>query len=242
MAKKPAGLIYGVGDKPPLTATILLGLQHVFVMTSGWVIVVVIVATIGGSQEEVANVLRMSMIASGIATILQSLPNSPVGSGYFCPISGGPAYITASILAGKVGGLRSVFSITVISGLFEGLLARVVPRLRPLFPPQVTGLVVTMVGIGLVALGCPRLFGFQEGSAGPQGTATMVGAATLAVMIGPTVWGKGQLKLYPVLVGLTVGYLLAHFFGAFQTERLQQMLAAPMVSLPRKAQTGWSFD
>jgi hypothetical protein len=30
---------------------------------------VVIVTTIGGTQEEVANVLRMSMIASGIATI-----------------------------------------------------------------------------------------------------------------------------------------------------------------------------
>jgi xanthine permease XanP len=242
MAKKPAGLIYGVDDKPPLIATVLLGIQHVFVMTAGWVIVVVIVTTIGGTQEEVANVLRMSMIASGIATILQSLPNSPIGSGYFCPISGGPAYISASILAGKVGGLRSVFVMTVISGLFEGLLARVVPRLRPLFPPEVTGLVVTMVGIELVALGCPRFLGFQEGSAGPQGTATTVGAATLAAMIGPTVWGKGKLKLYPVLIGLAVGYLLAHFFGVFQTERLQQMLAAPMISLPRKVHTGWSFD
>ena len=29
MAKKPAGLIYGVDDKPPLTASALLGLQHV---------------------------------------------------------------------------------------------------------------------------------------------------------------------------------------------------------------------
>src|SRR5262249_4825222 len=77
MAKKPAGLIYGVDDKPPLITTVLLGIQHVFVMTAGWIIVVVIVTTIGGTQEEVANVLRMSMIASGIATILQSLPNGP---------------------------------------------------------------------------------------------------------------------------------------------------------------------
>jgi xanthine permease XanP len=242
MPKKPAGLIYGVDDKPPLTASALLGLQHVFVMTAGWVMVVVIVTSIGGTQEEVANVLRMSMIASGIATILQSLPNSPVGSGFFCPISGGPAYISASILAGKVGGLRSVFAMTVISGLFEGLLARVVTRLRPLFPPEVTGLVVTMVGIELVALGCPRFLGFQDGGAGPQGAATAVATVTLAAMIGPTVWGKGKLKLYPVLIGLVVGYLFAHFFGVFQTERLQAMLAAPMISLPRKVHTGWSFD
>ena len=242
MAKKPAGLIYGVDDKPPLIATVLLGIQHVFVMTAGWVMVVVIVTTIGGTQEEVANVVRMSMIASGIATILQSLANSPVGSGYFCPISGGPAYISASILAGKGGGLRLVFFMTVISGLFEALLARVVPRLRPLFPPEVTGLVVTMVGIELVALGCPRFLGFQDGGAGPQGTATTVATATLAAMIGPTVWGKGKVKLYPVLIGLLVGYLLAYFFGVFQTERLQEMLAAPIISLPRKVHTGWSFD
>jgi xanthine permease XanP len=242
MAKKPAGLIYGVDDKPPLTASVLLGLQHVFVMTSGWVLVVVIVTTIGGTQEEVANVLRMSMIASGVATILQSLPNSPVGSGYFCPISSGPAYISASILAGKAGGLRSVFAMTMISGVFEALLARVVTRLRPLFPPEVTGLVVTMVGVELVALGCPRFLGFQEGGAGLQGSATTVAIATLAAMIGPTVWGKGKLKLYPVLVGLVVGYLFAYFFDVFHTERLQEMFAAPMISQPRKVQTGWSFD
>jgi xanthine permease XanP len=242
MAKKAAGLIYGVDDKPPLTASALLGLQHVFVMTSGWVLVVVIVTTIGGTPEEVANVLRMSMIASGIATILQSLPNSPVGSGYFCPISSGPAYVSASILAGKVGGLRLIFAMTVLSGLFEGLLARVVPRLRPLFPPEVTGLVVTMVGVQLVAVSCPRFLGFQGGGAGAQASATTVAIVTLAAMIGPTVWGKGKLKLYPVLLGLVAGYLFAYFFGVFQTERLREMLAAPMISLPRKVYTGWSFD
>jgi xanthine permease XanP len=240
MAKKPAGLIYGVGDKPPLTAVALLGLQHVSVLSVGWIFVVVIVTGIGGTQEEVANVLRMSTIASGIATILQSLPNSPVGSGYFCPISSGPAYISASILAGKVGGLRMVFAMTVLCGLFDGLLARVVTRLRPLFPPEVTGLVVTMVGVQLVALGCPRFLGFQHPS--PQGIVTAVATVTLAAMIGPTVWGKGKLKLYPVLVGLAVGYLLAYFWGVLHNEHLQEMLAAPMISLPRKVHTGWSFD
>jgi len=242
MAKKPACLIYGVDDKPPLTASVLLGIQHVFVMTSGWVLLVVVVITIGGTQEEVANMLRMSMIASGIATMLQSLANGLIGSGYFCPISSGPAYVSASILAGKAGGLRSVFAMTMISGLFEALLARIVPRLRPLFPPEVTGLVVTMVGVELVALGCPRFLGFQDAEAGLQGTAATVAIVTLAAMIGPTVWGKGKFRLYPILIGLAMGYLFAYLFGIFHTERLQEMLAAPMISLPRKVQTGWSFD
>jgi xanthine permease XanP len=192
MAKKAANLIYGLDDKPPLTVAALLGLQHVFVLTSGWVLVVVIVTTVGGTQEQVAYVLRMSMIASGVATILQSLPNSPVGSGYFCPIGSGPAYVSASILAGRIGGLSAVFTMTTLAGIFEGLLARIVPRLRPLFPPEVTGLVVTMVGVELVAVACPRFLGFQDGGTGPQGIVTAVATATLAAMIGPTVWSKGS--------------------------------------------------
>jgi NCS2 family nucleobase:cation symporter-2 len=242
MAKKPANLVYGVDDRPPMIASALLGLQHVFVMTAGWVVVVVIITTIGGTQQEITNVLRMSMIASGIATILQSLPNSQMGSGYLCPISGGPAYVSASILAGRMGGLGALFAMTVVAGLFEGLLARIVPRLRALFPPEVTGLVVTMVGIGLVELGCPRFLGSQQGATGAQGIAVAVGTVTLAAMIGPTVWGKGKLKLYPVLVGLIVGYLLAYFLGVLPAERWQEMLEAPMISLPQRAHSGWSFD
>jgi NCS2 family nucleobase:cation symporter-2 len=99
-----------------------------------------------------------------------------------------------------------------------------------------------MVGVQLVAVSCPRFLGFQGGGAGAQASATTVAIVTLAAMIGPTVWGKGKLKLYPVLLGLVAGYLFAYFFGVFQTERLREMLAAPMISLPRKVYTGWSFD
>ena len=68
MAKKPANLIYGVDDNPPLMTATLLGIQDVFVMTAGSVMVTVITTTIGADQEQITNVLRMSMIASGIAT------------------------------------------------------------------------------------------------------------------------------------------------------------------------------
>jgi NCS2 family nucleobase:cation symporter-2 len=241
MAKKAANLVYGVDDTPPLTVAALLGLQHVVVLTSGWVLVVVIVTTIGGTPEEVTNVLRMSMIASGIATIVQSLHQSPVGSGFLCPIGSGPAYVSASILAGRTGGLSAIFAMTALSGFFEGLLGRIVPRLRALFPPEVTGLVVTMVGMELVALACPRFLGFQEGGTSLTASVAAVATVTLAAMIGPTVWGKGKLKLYPVLVGLFVGYVLAYFAGALHTDRLQDMFDASMFSLPRKVQGGWSL-
>jgi NCS2 family nucleobase:cation symporter-2 len=99
-----------------------------------------------------------------------------------------------------------------------------------------------MVGMQLVALGCPRFLGFQRGDSGPQGFVTAVATVTLAAMIVPTVWGRGKLKLYPVLVGLILGYLLAYFLGVFQTDRLREMLAAPTISVPQWVHTGWAFD
>jgi NCS2 family nucleobase:cation symporter-2 len=141
-----------------------------------------------------------------------------------------------------MGGLRLVFAMTMMAGLFEAFFARAVTRLRPLFPPEVTGLVVTMVGLQLVAVGCPRFLGFQAGGAGPQGTATLVATATLAAMIGPTIWGKGKLKLYPVLLGIVAGYVLAYVLGVFHAERLRDMIAAPLFNLPRRVDIGFAFD
>jgi xanthine permease XanP len=160
MAKKPTNLIFGVEDKPPLAAKILLGLQHVSVMSVAWIFVMVIVTGIGGTREQAEHMIQMSMIVSGIATILQARTKGLVRSGYLCPSSCGPAYIAGAISAGKVGGLPLVFGMLIASGLFEALLSRVMQRLRALFPPEVTGLVVSMVGIELIALAAPRLLGF----------------------------------------------------------------------------------
>jgi xanthine permease XanP len=104
MAKRPPNLTYGVEDKPPLGTSILLGVQHVFVISVGWVFVIVIATGMGGTPAQAEQVIQFSMLASGVATILQARPNSTLGSGYLCPISCGPAYISASIFAGKAGG------------------------------------------------------------------------------------------------------------------------------------------
>jgi hypothetical protein len=108
---KPANLIYSVDEVPPLPLTIVMGLQHVFVMSVGWIFVVVVATSIG-SRVEAETMIRMSMIASGLATILQAQTRGPIGSGYLCPFSCGPAYVSASILAGQVGGLPLLWGMT----------------------------------------------------------------------------------------------------------------------------------
>lgn len=242
MAKKPANLIYSVDEKPPLSTLLLLGLQHVSVLSVGWIFVVVIVTGIGGTSEQAKSVIQISMIVSGIATILQARTKGPVGSGYLCPMSCGPAYIAASISAGKVGGLPLVFGSVIVSGVFEALLSRVMQRLRALFPPEVTGLVVSMVGIELIVLAAPRFLGFTGPGSSRHLLPIAVALLTLAVMIGPTVWSEGMLRLYPVLLGLVVGYLSAYAVGLLTWPQLNVVLAAPLINLPTRAQSGWAFS
>jgi NCS2 family nucleobase:cation symporter-2 len=242
VARKPPGLLFGVDERPPLADLLTLALQHVFVISVGWIFVVVIVKAIGGTDHEAAAMIRMSMLASGVGTILQSLARGPVGSGYLCPFSCGPAYVTASILAGREGGLPLIFGLTMTAGVFEALFSRVMRWLRPLFPPEVTGLVVMMVGVELVGLGSPRFLGVHgDGTpAEPRGFA--LAAVTLAAMVGPTVWGRGRLKLYPVLLGLGTGYLAAFSFGFLTWPQVRDAMAVPPLSLPPRAAIGWAFS
>jgi NCS2 family nucleobase:cation symporter-2 len=242
VARTPSYLIYGLDDRPPALVRLALGLQHVAVMSVGWIFVVVVVSAIGGSRTDVADVIRASMIASGVATILQARVIGAVGSGYLCPFSAGPAYIAASIQAGRAGGLPLIFGMTALMGLFEGLMSRVIGRLRVLFPPEVTGLVVAMVGIELVGLATPRITGFRAGEAGSNLPALATGLATLAAMVGPTIWGTSRLRLYPVLIGLAVGYATAAAFGLLTWDALRPALGAPLVGMPRLAAPAWSFD
>ena len=73
MAKRPANLTYGVDERPPWPTLFLLGLQHIFLMSSSLVLPVVLVKEIGGSFEEVCAVVALTMIACGLGTILQAV-------------------------------------------------------------------------------------------------------------------------------------------------------------------------
>ncbi|MDD2637914.1 MAG: solute carrier family 23 protein [Methanothrix sp.] len=130
MAKRPLNLTYVVDDEPPLAATLLLGFQHVFLITISLIFPVVIVRSIGGTPEEAEFMVSMSMLAAGMGTVLHALNRRGVGSGYLCPSLCGPSFLSASLLAANVGGLHLLFGMTSVAGLFEVLLSRWIHRLR----------------------------------------------------------------------------------------------------------------
>ena len=81
--KRPSSLLYDVDETPPLLVRLGVSFQHVFLLSVGWLYVVVIVNSIGGTEAQAESIIRISMIAGGLATILQSTRGA-LGSGYFC--------------------------------------------------------------------------------------------------------------------------------------------------------------
>ena len=242
MSKRPPNLLYGVDDTPPLLTLLLLGVQHVFIITISLIFPVLIIRAIGGSAAQAGFMVSMAMLAAGVGTILQALNRKGIGSGYLCPALCGPSFLSASLLAAKTGGLSLLFGMTTVAGMFEVLLSRVLHRLRVLFPPEVTGTVVTMVGITVIPVAISNFMGLDATDTVTERSELIVAVVTLGAMVCTNVWCKGKLKLYPILVGMILGYTLSYLLGILGVADLRQFSQAPLLAVPDLDYFGWSFD
>jgi xanthine/uracil permease len=96
LRKKPTSLLFDVDENPPLAVRLGAAIQHVFLISVGWLYIVVIVNAVGGTAAQAEDLIRMSMIAAGVATILQATQGI-MGSGYLCPLSSSLTYLQPSI-------------------------------------------------------------------------------------------------------------------------------------------------
>jgi NCS2 family nucleobase:cation symporter-2 len=98
-----------------------------------------------------------------------------------------------------------------------------------------------MVGIELVGMGCPRFLGYADGQV--EKRAIVIACLTLAAMIGPTVWSKGRLRLYPIVLGLATGYTASIMLGVLSFNQTRVAFADPWLSLPTRVPgEGFAFS
>lgn len=243
-AKRPSDLIYGLDDRPAWPETFVLAFQHFIILTPRLIYPAIIVRGFNGSPALVASMVAMTMIAQGLGALMQVNRRGPLGSGFLDPPGCGAAYIYPSIQAGILGGPALVFGMTALAGLFECLFSRVFYRLRALFPPHVLGVVVTLVGLSLVKTAVTN---FMGGGPAADGSVELMpnvvtGLTTLVTILSVSVWGKGKLKLYSLLVGIVVGYGMALFLGVTTWANLRHLFAGDLLALPSLQYLGWSLD
>jgi xanthine permease XanP len=239
--RKPVDLVYGVDDVPPFLITVLSALQHGAILIFTLFTAVLICAAAGAPAAAVVNVLSIVLLVAGFGTVLQAIRFGPFGSGLLQPNGTQAAYLGPAIAAARIGGMPLVFGMTIVAGLSEMLISRFWRRLRPFLPPEMSGVVVMLIGMQLAAVGLRSLL--VPASGAPPGTFDFtVAGVTLAVTIVLNVWTHGNLRLFCVLVGVCVGYACGLALGLVSAADIAAIDAMPLFAAPHFAELSWAFE
>lgn len=230
--KADTELVYGQDDIPPPSHLLLLSLQQGLLLLIGTMFPVMLVKEFGGSTELAIRMVSLTMLVSGIGTILQAVRSRWIGSGYLCPNIGGPSYLYLSLTALIQGGMPLMQGMLVFAGLVEVFLSKVVSRLRFLFPPIVVGMTVMMVGVSIIPMSISNFCGSPLVGDEVVWQDVAVGIFTLFVMLACNIWGKGSLRLYCLLIGIAAGWGLSLILSPFNPIQYTAIGEVPVFAFP----------
>lgn len=239
-ARKPGNIVYGLDEAPPLLVTAGNAIQHVALISINFVYPLLIFRLADLPVSGVANLLAVGLMVLGAGTFLQAVKLGPVGSGFLCPATFTAAYLSPSLLAVKAGGLPLLFGMTLFAGTLEALFSRLLNRMRPYFPTEISGLVILMIGISAGMAGLRLLLGVDVEPVTPAEWS--VAGITLASMAAFNVWGAGLVRMLCALEGLVVGYVAAGLAGLLGGGQFESVARVAWIALPSFHYIGWSFD
>ncbi|MCZ1263905.1 nucleobase:cation symporter-2 family protein [Paenibacillus taichungensis] len=194
--------------------TFSLGLQHVLAMYAGAVVVPIIVSkALGFTTEQLTYLIAIDLLACGVATLLQVWGNRFFGVGL--PVMLGCAFqaVSPMILIGMKSGVSAIYGAIIASGIFVVLFSGIFGKLIRLFPPVVTGSVVTIIGLTLIPVAFNDLGGGQGAEDFGSGVHLLLGFGVLVFIILMTRFTTGFVRSISVLIGLLVGTVAAGLMG-----------------------------
>ncbi|WP_028531158.1 nucleobase:cation symporter-2 family protein [Paenibacillus sp. UNC217MF] len=202
-----------VKNRNPLQ-TFSLGLQHVLAMYAGAVIVPLIVGgNLGFNQEQITYLVAIDLFMCGIATLLQVFANRWFGIGM--PVVLGCAFqaVTPMIAIGKDFGISYIYGAIIAMGIFVILFGGLFGKLIRLFPPVVTGSVVTIIGVTLIPVAFTDLGGGQGNPDFGSPTNLLLGFGVLIFIVIMNKLSAGFIRAVSILLGLVIGTTIAALMG-----------------------------
>ena len=220
------GVIYnakelGVGK------TLVLGLQHMFAMFGATVLVPILTGLS----------VSATLLFAGIATLFMHLVTGrkvPVFLGSSFAFLGGYAAVKA---AGSAIGMTDRVSLVyacvgvACAGLMYLILALVCKvwgskNVMKFFPPVVTGPIIIAIGLNLAPSAINNCT-----------TNWLVAIFAIAVVIVCNIWGKGMIKIIPILIGVVSSYVLALIVDpAVRAGVVEKVSGAAWFGLPFKGE------
>jgi xanthine/uracil permease len=216
-------------------------LQHFGLGVATLVIPRLLAQAAGLPPLEVESYCQIAMIAVGIATLLQAWGWRGIGSGYLLPACFTGIYAGPLLVIARSEGLGAVAGLTIIAGLTQVVLSRVLRHVRGFIPTDVIGVCVVMIGLAWGGLGLKLMGGLGPGQIAAR-LEWIAGAVALAAMIAFSIWGGRRTRPLAVLIGLAAGCLCAvALYAAFGGQALAMprfVLAIPHWPLVSVSFTG----
>ncbi|MFI8610186.1 nucleobase:cation symporter-2 family protein [Pseudomonas sp. NPDC077649] len=228
-APRPEDENLGIG------ANLLYGLQHVLTMYGGIVAVPLIVGQAAGlSPADIGLLIAASLFVGGAATLLQTL-----GLPFFgcqLPLVQGVSFASvATIVAivganGGEGGLPVVFGAVIGAALIGLLITPIFSKITKFFPPLVTGIVITTIGLTLMPVAARWAMGGNS-QAADFGSMANIGLAafTLATVLLLSKVGSATISRLSILLAMVIGTLVALAFGMADFSKVG---AGPVLAFP----------
>jgi NCS2 family nucleobase:cation symporter-2 len=234
----PSGTaVHPVDEVLPVGRLIPLGLQHVLVMYAGAIAVPLIVGrALKLPPEQVALLISADLFCCGIVTLIQSLGVTR-WFGIKLPVMMGVTFVAVGPMIAMAGnpalGITGIFGAVIGAGIVSIVIAPLVSRMLPFFPPVVTGTIIAVIGISLMRVAV----GWAAGGGGVQPMIvdpSAVGVVPAKMMPNPayaapdnlaialfvlvaillfTKYGKGFLSNIAVLLGIVLGSIVAWAMG-----------------------------
>lgn len=218
-------------EKLSIGANIAYGLQHVLTMYGGIVAVPLIVGQAAGlSPSDIGLLVTASLFAGGLATILQTLGLPFFGSRL--PLVQGVSFsgVATMVAISGNGGIPSILGAVIAASLIGLLITPVFSRITRFFPPLVTGIVITTIGLTLMPVAAFWAMGGNNSSPDFGSPANIqLAATTLAIVLLLSKLGSASVSRLSILLALVIGTGIAYAVGMTD---FSQVGNGPLFALP----------
>lgn len=241
MARKPSNILYGVNETPPISTMVILAIQHAALALLFVVYPLVAAAEAGLSFDQTQILITGCIIFMGLATILQCLPR--YGAGILLVQLPNTVHMPLAVQCMALGGPAMYAGMSLVAACSQLVLTRFLGVLRVLFPPEVCGVAVTMLGVSLASPAIRRTFGMvQDGAVAVDPRYPLVSLTALAIIVLLAIFSRGSLKLFAVVIGAAVGWILAEVTGLTALDARPDFGALAIIDLPHIGWPGLAFS
>lgn len=203
-------------QKMPIGSAFTYGLQHVLTMYGGIIAPPLIIGSAAGvSQTEIGILVACCLFIGGLATLLQTVGIPFFGSKL--PLVQGVSFAgVATMLAiiNQGDGIQGVFGSILVASLIGLVVAPFFAQIIRFFPPVVTGVVITTIGLSLLPVAAGWIVGVNPKApdyADPVNV--LLAGITLFFIILFSKVGNAALSRLSILLSLVIGTVVAALMG-----------------------------